>query len=201
MVRELAEFERAPDEVEATEELLTALLFGGDPAGSGTRPSATSSTWIRGPLRGLARRRAWLPSRCGSSTPRPGPDGTGSTSRTSTSGPSTAGAGSARLLLRTLAAVCVDRGYPGSSGGSWTGTRARGSTTRSAPRRSPSGSLPGQRRRAAPSGRSRRPGLTGGRPGRRSRGRGAPRRRGTVRAGVNAAADGTCPDRSHGYGP
>ena len=97
LVRELADYEKALHEVRLTEEQLTGVLFGDSPALFGHVAVATT-----------ARSSAW---RCGSSTSPPGAAPTASTSRTSTSSPRTAAAGLGRELLRTLAAVCVERGY------------------------------------------------------------------------------------------
>ena len=98
LVRELAEYERAPDAVEATEDLLSAALFGPEPVASCSvaldRAGAvvgfalwyvTFSTWKGRP--GL-----WLEDLFVR--------------------PSSRGLGLGRALLQELAAVCVQRGYP-----------------------------------------------------------------------------------------
>jgi GNAT superfamily N-acetyltransferase len=98
LVRELAEYERAPDAVEATEELLADALFGPAPvascsvaldAGGGVVGFGlwyvTFSTWKGRP--GM-----WLEDLFVR--------------------PSARGLGLGRALLETLAAVCVARGYP-----------------------------------------------------------------------------------------
>lgn len=96
LVRELAEYEREPDAVEATEVDLHRALFDSDVAGCHVAESdgavvgfalwyVTFSTWKGRP--GL-----WLEDLF----VRPGARGTGL----------------GRQLLQTLAAVCVERGYP-----------------------------------------------------------------------------------------
>lgn len=98
LVRELAVYEREPDAVEATEEMLSLALFGPHPAASchvavGSDGEVvgfalwyvTFSTW-KG-LPGL-----WLEDLYVR--------------------PSARGRGLGKALLRTLAAVCVERGYP-----------------------------------------------------------------------------------------
>jgi GNAT superfamily N-acetyltransferase len=98
LVRELAAYEREPDAVEATEELLDAALFGPDAVASchvalGSEGDVvgfalwyvTFSTWKGRP--GL-----WLEDLFVR--------------------PSGRGLGLGKALLQTLAAVCVERGYP-----------------------------------------------------------------------------------------
>lgn len=98
LVRELAEYERAPDAVEATEQLLHDALFGPAPTASCSVALdaggevvgfalwyVTFSTWKGRP--GM-----WLEDLF----VRPG----------------ARGRGLGRALLQQLAAVCVDRGYP-----------------------------------------------------------------------------------------
>ena len=97
LIRDLAAYEREPDAVEATEELLTEALFGQAPVASchvaeqdGTVVAmalwyVTFSTWKGRP--GL-----WLEDLYVR--------------------PQARGHGIGRALLQTLAAVCVERGYP-----------------------------------------------------------------------------------------
>lgn len=97
LVRELAAYEREPDAVEATEEMLSTALFGPSPVASCHVVAlagevvgfalwyVTFSTW-KG-LPGL-----WLEDLYVR--------------------PSARGSGWGKVLLQTLAAVCVERGYP-----------------------------------------------------------------------------------------
>jgi GNAT superfamily N-acetyltransferase len=97
LVRELAAFEREPDAVEATEDMLAAALFGASPVAACHVAEldgevigfalwyVTFSTW-KG-LPGL-----WLEDLFVR--------------------PNARGRGLGRQLLKTLAAVCVERGYP-----------------------------------------------------------------------------------------
>jgi GNAT superfamily N-acetyltransferase len=97
MVRELAEYERAPDAVEATEELLQAALFG---------PDAVASCAVAvedGAVVGMALWYVTFSTWKG----RPGMWLEDLYVR-----PAARGRGTATDLLRALAAVCVERGYP-----------------------------------------------------------------------------------------
>ena len=97
LVRELAEYEKAAHEVRLTEEQLAGSLFSESPALNGHVAGPTGPSW---------------PWPCGSSTSGPG------AARTSIclGGPATCsrghrGQGLGKELLRTLAEVCVERGY------------------------------------------------------------------------------------------
>ena len=98
LVRELAEYEREPDAVEATEELLTAALFGPDAVASchvavdGTGAVVGMALWYVTFSTWKGRPGMWLEDLYVR--------------------PSARGQGLATALLRTLAAVCVERGWP-----------------------------------------------------------------------------------------
>ena len=126
MIRELAEYERALHEVEATEEHLQRTLFGETPAVFAHVAEAGDEVvgmaiWFLNYSTWLGAHNLYLEDLY----VRPGHRG---------------------LRHRTAAAADPRRGVPWSaatsawSGGCWTGTRRAASTRRSAPRRSPSGS-------------------------------------------------------------
>ncbi|HWG94380.1 MAG TPA: GNAT family N-acetyltransferase [Mycobacteriales bacterium] len=98
LVRELAEYEREPDAVEATEELLTAALFGPDAVASchvavdGTGAVVGMALWYVTFSTWKGRPGMWLEDLYVR--------------------PSARGQGLATALLRALAAVCVERGWP-----------------------------------------------------------------------------------------
>jgi GNAT superfamily N-acetyltransferase len=98
IIRQLAEFARAPDEVEATEEHLHRTLFADEPAVFGHVAVAAD-----GHLAGLAvwflNYSTWQGSH-------------GLYLEDLYVRPAHRGRGVGRLLLQTLAAVCVERGYP-----------------------------------------------------------------------------------------
>ncbi len=115
LIRELAEYERAAHEVEASVEQLTAMLFGGTPASPGTAATTPSGA----------------PAAYAHVVEHPDPEtGTAlgafalwflnTSTWTGTHGvyledlyvrPRLRGTGYGTALLRTLAQVCVDRGY------------------------------------------------------------------------------------------
>jgi GNAT superfamily N-acetyltransferase len=97
LVRELAEYERAPDAVEATEELLADALFG-------PSPTASCSVAVHdGEVVGFALWYVTFSTWKG----RPGMWLEDLFVR-----PSARGTGLGRALLERLAATCVERGYP-----------------------------------------------------------------------------------------
>lgn len=97
LVRELAEYERAPDAVEATEELLHAALFGASAVAS------CSVAELDGEVVGCALWYVTFSTWKG----RPGMWLEDLYVR-----PAARGRGLATALLRRLAAVCVERGWP-----------------------------------------------------------------------------------------
>ena len=103
LIQELASYERASDQVKATEQQLHDALFGPDrgrcvPA---RRPPTTGRPAAGG---SWASRSGFAPSRPGTEPPR-------STSKTSSSLPDARGGGHGRALLTELAAIAVERGY------------------------------------------------------------------------------------------
>ena len=113
MIRDLAEYERAPDEAKATEEQLTALLFGGRiPGVQATTPSGAPAAYAHvvehhDPVRGyrLGAFALWF---------------LNTSTWTGTHGvyledlyvrPELRGSGYGQALLRSLAQVCLERGY------------------------------------------------------------------------------------------
>ena len=98
LVRELAEYEREPDAVEATEELLHDALFGPAPVASchvavdDTGEVAGMALWYVTFSTWKGRPGMWLEDLYVR--------------------PAARGRGLATALLRALAAVCVERGYP-----------------------------------------------------------------------------------------
>ncbi len=98
MIRELAEFERALHEVEATEELLHRTLFADDPAVFG-HVAVGGDGRLAGMALWFLNYSTWQGSH-------------GLYLEDLYVRPAHRGQGVGRLLLQTLAAVCVERGYP-----------------------------------------------------------------------------------------
>lgn len=99
MVRELAEYERALHEVSATEEHLRSTLFADDPKVFGHLAVADGTDQVVGMAIWFLSYSTWLGAHnlyLEDLYVRPGARGTGV----------------GRLLLRTLAEICVERGYP-----------------------------------------------------------------------------------------
>jgi len=115
MIRDLAEYERSRDEVETTEDQLTALLFGGTPAAPGavaTTPNGAPAAYAHvvehpdgGRGTALGAFALWF---------------LNTSTWTGTHGiyledlyvrPELRGSGYGKALLRTLAGVCQERGY------------------------------------------------------------------------------------------
>lgn len=98
MIRELAEFERAIEQVQATEEHLHRTLFADQPAVFGHVAMAPDGT-LAGMALWFLNYSTWQGSH-------------GLYLEDLYVRPAHRGSGVGRLLLRTLAAVCVERGYP-----------------------------------------------------------------------------------------
>ncbi len=114
LIRELADYERSLDEVTATEDGLRAALFAPSPA------VFAHVADVGGDVVGFAlwflNFSTWL-----------GQHGIYLEDLYVT--PAMRGRGIGKALLAELAAICVRRGYGGSSGGCWTGTSLRSAST------------------------------------------------------------------------
>ena len=100
LIKELATYEREPDAVKTTEADLEAALFGAEPAVFALIAQRSTVLIRRSSV-----------SRCGSARSRPGWAGTGSTSRTCTSGRSSAVRATAASCSRRSSRLPTERGY------------------------------------------------------------------------------------------
>ena len=99
MIRELAEYERSLPEVKATEEHLRATLFGPDPKVFGHLAVDDATGHVVGMAIWLLSYSTWLGAH-------------NLYLEDLYVRPEARGSGLGRLLLQTLAGICVDRGYP-----------------------------------------------------------------------------------------